>query len=341
MDTETFLGKTHLRVKRIGFGGIPIQRLTFAEAERVIKKAAAAGINLFDTSRIYTDSEEKFGRVLKDHRQDVVIASKSYSRTGKGMGADIETSLKALQTDFIDLYQCHNIGSDEELGQILGPAGALEGLLRARKEGKIRYIGISGHKPRILLKSLQAFDFDTIQVPLNIIEGAAVDELIPYANREKIGVIAMKPMAGGAIINRGLNLRFILTHGADAAIPGMASPQEVSENLSVLDNLQPLDAEDMRILDQEKEKLGENFCRRCEYCLPCPEGLPISFLHTLSAYYFRYRLKDWAWERINGLPKSYKDCTVCGECSSKCPYNLDNPRIFMDTWAKILADREG
>jgi len=167
------------------------------------------------------------------------------------------------------------------------------------------------------MKALKAFDFDTVQVPLNYIEQGCLEELVPYAKERGIGVIAMKPVGGGAFKHVPLVLRFNLTHGADVVIPGMDSEHQVIENLSVLENLNSLTGEEMAVLQKEKEVLGENFCRRCEYCMPCPQGLPIPFLHVLRAYYFRYNLQDWALERMNNLPKSYKDCIECGECVKK------------------------
>jgi len=339
MDTQTKLGKTQLNINRIGFGGIPIQRLSYEESDRVVQKAVDAGINFFDTSRIYSDSEEKLGRILAGHRKKVVIASKTFSRDGDAVKKDLETSLKQLGTECIELMQCHNIGSPNELDQIMAPGGALEALEQALQEGKIQHIGITGHKPPLLLEALKKYPFSTVQVPLNIIETGALQELIPYARSQNIGTIAMKPVAGGALQNVKLNLRFILANGIDVAIPGMDKEEQINENLSILENLSPLTKKELEILENEKKALDENFCRRCEYCMPCPEGLPISFLHTLSAYYFRYNLKDWAWNRIQSLPKSYQDCTGCNECIGKCPYDLDNPSIFQDTWKRVQEDR--
>lgn len=326
------LGKTDLKVNHIGFGGIPIQRLSPVESDKVVKKALDMGINFFDTSRVYSDSEEKLGRIFYQYPRDkFIIATKSLSRDGKGVLADLETGLKLLKCDYIDLYQCHNIRSEEELEKVLAMRGALEVLQKAQKDGKIKYIGVTGHKPPILMKALKVFDFDTLQVPLNYIEQACLEELVPYAKKKGLGIIAMKPAAGGGFKNIPLVLRFILTQGVDVVIPGMDSEQQVVENLSILDNLNPLNVEELAILEEEKEILGKEFCRRCEYCLPCPEGLPISFLHTLRAYYFRYNLQEWALERINNLPKSYKDCVECCECVKKCPYDLDMPKIFKET----------
>jgi predicted aldo/keto reductase-like oxidoreductase len=329
------------RVLRMGMGGIPIQRLDTQRSDRVLEKAVDRGINFFDTARGYTDSESKLGRVLSRHRERVVIASKSFGRSAAEMVRDIETSLRNLRTDFIDVYQCHNVASDDDLEKVLAAEGALAGMVRAREQGKIRHIGISGHKPRILASALSRFDFSTIQVPCNFIETDGLAALVPMARKRRIGVIAMKPMGGGNIREVALNFRFIFSSGVDVAIPGMDSEKQVEENVAALADLSPLDGAGTARLQREKDRLGETFCRRCEYCMPCPQGLPISFLHVLRNYYFLYDLKDWVWERLAALPKTYKDCLACGECVQKCPYHLDMPKLFKETWEKMLADKAG
>lgn len=326
---------------RMGMGGIPIQRLSASDADRVLGKAVDAGINFFDTARGYTDSEAKFGRVLGRRRPQVLIASKSFSRGADDILRDIETTLGNLRSDYVDLYQCHNVASEADLERVLAPDGAVAGMLRAREQGKVRYIGISGHKPRIVARALERFPFAAVQVPANFMETDAMAELIPAARRSGAGVIAMKPVGGGNIRETALNFRFIFAHGVDVAIPGMDSEEQVAANVAALDDLSPLNEGETARLQAEKDRLGERFCRRCEYCMPCPQGLPISFLHVLRNYYFVYDLKDWALERLAGLAKTYKDCAACGECVAKCPYRLDMPEIFRETWEKIQADRRG
>ena len=328
-------------VLRMGMGGIPIQRLDLPGSDRVLENAIATGINFFDTARAYTDSESKFGRVLPRYRGQVRVASKSFSRSAADVQHDIETSLRNLRCDHIDIYQCHNVASEADLEKILAPDGAVAGMLKAQSQGKIGHIGISGHKPRILGMALERFAFATIQVPANFMETEAMQELIPAAQRRDVGVIAMKPVGGGNIRETALNFRFIFNQGIDVAIPGMDSERQIAENVAALDDLSPLNAEEVSRLQVEKERLGDRFCRRCEYCMPCPQGLPISFLHVLRNYYFLYDLKDWALERLGGLDKTYKDCVACGECVAKCPYHLDMPAIFSETWEKMRADREG
>ena len=337
---EVQLGTTGLKIMRMGMGGIPIQRLELKQSDLVLVKALAAGINFFDTARIYTDSESKFGRILSRHRDQVIIASKSFSRGAAAILQDIDSSLQQLQTDYIDIYQCHNIASESDLGKVLADDGAVAGLVKAREMGKIRHIGLSGHKPLMVQKALAAFPFETIQIPCNFMETDALADLIPLAKQKQVGVIAMKPIGGGNIREIDLNFRFIFNQGIDVAIPGMDSEAQVKENVAALKNLSPLTAVEIEILQKEKNRLGDSFCRRCEYCMPCPQGLPIAFLHVLKNYYFVYDLKDWAWERINSLAKTYKDCAACGACVQKCPYQLDMPKIFSDTWQKMLADKD-
>lgn len=320
------LGRTGMLVNRIGFGGIPIQRLSVAESDRLLEKAFDSGINFFDTARAYTDSEEKMGRVFSMRRDKVYIASKTLNRTPEGAAAEMETSLKNLKTDYIDLYQCHNVPSEADLEKLLAPGGVYEVLLKAKEAGKIRHIGITVHKPWVGVKALDYFE--TVQAPFNIIECAALENLIPEAKKKNVGLIAMKPVAGGALTEVTLNLRYTLQSGIDVAIPGMDELEQVDENLSILQVLKPLSSEEQEKLNAEKDRLGDNFCRRCEYCMPCPNGLNISFLHVLKAYYYNYDLKDWVYQRLATLPKTYKDCTQCGECVKKCPYALNTPEIF-------------
>jgi hypothetical protein len=323
----------------MGMGGIPIQRLDARESDRVLEKAIDSGINFFDTARGYTDSESKFGRILPLRREQVMIASKSFSRRAEDILRDIETTLGNIRSDYIDIYQCHNVASESDLDKILAPDGAVAGMLKAREQGKIRHIGLSGHKPRIVAKALERFAFETIQVPANFMETEAFKDLVPDARKRGIGVIAMKPIGGGNIRETALNFRFIFNQGVDVAIPGMDSEQQVERNVAALADLSTLTVEETVRLQKEKDRLGDHFCRRCEYCMPCPQGLPISFLHVLRNYYFLYDLKDWALERLAGLAKTYKDCAACGECVTKCPYHLDMPKIFSETWEGLRADK--
>ncbi len=321
------LGGTDITASVVGFGGIPLQRLSFAEAERVLLHAVERGIDFFDTARGYTDSEEKMGRALEKRRDSVYLATKAMSRDAAGMRRELEASLRNLRTEMIDLYQFHAVGSMEQLERILGPGGAYETLSKARDEGSVRWIGITGHSREILLHAAGLGVFDTVQLPFNAIETEWEDEVLPAARSAGMGTIGMKPVAGGALSSAPAGIRFTLTRGIDISIPGMDSPGQVDENVSAGD-LVPCSPAELENLAREKEAWGELFCRRCGYCMPCPQGLDIPFLLLLEGYYNRYSLKEWAVSRLATQEKKYSDCTACGDCLAKCPYDLPIPDLM-------------
>lgn len=316
------LGKTGLKVSALGFGGIPIQRVDQREADQVILKALEGGVNFFDTARGYTDSEEKLGHALKGKREQVIFATKSMARNKKKMTEDIEISLKNLQTDYIDLYQIHNVKTDNEIERVFGSDGALEALLEAQKAGKVNHIGITGHKAEVLTELLDKYDFASVQFPANFLEDTGEKELFPKARSKNMGIIVMKPLAGGAFNRKDLALRFLLGEDMTTIIPGMGSVQEVEENTALTRDFKRLTKEELAILEQEAKELGGEFCRRCEYCKPCPEGLDIPAFFLLHGYFKRYGLADWAIERYNTFSPSADKCIECAICETRCPYDL-------------------
>lgn len=321
MRTVT-LGRTGLNMNPIGFGGIPIQRITTTEASELIEYAIQKGINFIDTARGYTDSEVKIGNVLPRYRSQVVIATKSMARDKAGMAADIDLSLSNLQVDCIDLYQLHNIRTMEALEQVLQEDGAYAALKEAQAQGKIRYIGITGHKPSVLVEAVRRDLFDTVQVAFNIIETEPLNELIPLCQEKNVGVIVMKPVAGGALKNHvPASLKFILNHPVTAVIPGMDSKTQVDENLLAI--LHPeLTEKEACALQTEADALGAQFCRKCDYCAPCPQGIDIPSNFVLDAYYTRYSMPEWATGRYQGQKVNAGACIECGACEAKCPYDL-------------------
>ena len=330
------LGRTDIEATVVGFGGIPIQGLSSADAEAVLLRAVERGINFFDTARGYTDSEEKIGKALAPHRDRIYLASKAMSRTADAMRGELETSLRLLRSGMIDLYQCHAVGSMEVLDTVLAPGGALEALEEAREAGKVRWIGVTGHSRPVLLRAVETGRFDTVQLPFNPIEAEWSEDVLPAAAERRVGTIGMKPVAGGALRNVAASLRFILTGGIDVAIPGMDDVRQVDENCAVADGLREPNEKELAALADEKALWGEKFCRRCGYCMPCPNGLNIPFLLLIEAYYNRYELVDWALARLAGLEKHYADCTGCGECVEKCPYLLPIPEL-MEKAAKTVV----
>lgn len=316
-----YLGSTGLYVSEIGFGGIPIQRITKDEAAKVIQRAQELGINFIDTARGYTVSEEYIGYALKGRRDKWIIASKSMVRDKNLMDKEINISLKNLNTDYIDLYQIHNVKDICTYDKVISQDGAYEALYEAKIKGKIRHIGITVHSADILKKAVESRLFETIMFPYNIVETQG-EYIFKRAKELNIGVIAMKPLAGGTIKDANLAIRFILQNkNVTIVIPGMASINEVEENVLAAEkgNLSQSEIEMCKKISWE---IGKDFCRRCGYCAPCPQGIDISFCFLLKLYYNNYNLKDWANERYKELKAHAEDCRECGICEERCPYNL-------------------
>ena len=280
------LGKTGLKVSRIGFGGIPIQRIDAEGTKELIRYLHEAGVNYIDTARSYTVSEEYLGYALEGIRQDFVLATKSPATTKDGMAKDIETSLKNLRTDYIDLYQIHN-PSAEKLEKILAPGGALEALQEAKAAGKIGHIGITLHPVELFKTAVDFAWAETIMFPYNLVETQAED-LIRICAEKNIGFIDMKPLAGGAIDDATLALRYITANpDVTVVIPGMATIEEAKQNISAVDDRSPLTEEEKAKIQQIRESLGTQFCRRCNYCAPCTAGINIPSVFLLEGYFSR------------------------------------------------------
>ena len=315
------LGKTGLQISRLGFGGIPIQRIDAEGTKVLMQKMLAEGINFIDTARGYTVSEEYLGYALEGIRDKFIIATKSMARTKDAMAKDIEISLKNLRTDYIDLYQVHN-ATPEQVEQVIAPGGALEALLEAKAAGKIGHIGLTSHSLDTFKMALDMDWVETFMFPYNIVETQA-EKLIRQCGEKNIGFICMKPLAGGAIEDATLALRWICDNDAvTVVIPGMAEDKELKQNIAAVSNTSPLSGEERSAALEVRSALGSNFCRRCNYCQPCPQGINISGSFLFEGYLSRYGLADWARERYATLPVTASDCIGCGACESRCPYNL-------------------
>lgn len=327
------LGKTNMDVNRVGFGGIPIQRITQEETNKVIDELVNNKINFIDTARAYTISEEYIGNAIEGRREKFFIATKSMSRDYKSMKEDIEISLKNLKTDYIDLYQLHNVKL-EEYKTIFEDNKAYKALVDAQKEGKIKYIGITSHSLETIEKAIEDEKFSTIQFPYNIIEDQA-DEAFKKANEKGIGTIVMKPLAGGAIDDAKLAIKYILSKNyIDVVIPGMENIDQVKENVSVLKDIN-ITKEDEEKIIEIRSSMGKKFCRRCEYCMPCPLNINIPQNFLLEGYYTRYNLKQWAKDRYSSLEVKASECVECGLCETKCPYELPIRDMLKNVASKL------
>ena len=315
------LGKTGLTISRMGFGGIPIQRIDAEGTRKLLHEMADKGINYIDTARGYTVSEEYLGYAMEGIRDKFVVATKSMARTKEAMAADIETSLRNLRTDHIELYQVHN-PSMEQLDQVIGKDGALKALMEAREAGRVGHIGLTCHSVQVFERALELDWVETIMFPYNIVESQG-EELIRKCTEKNVGFIAMKPLAGGAIEDASLALRYICANkNVTVVIPGMAEEGELDENIQACEDEKSLTEEELKKIEDVKKQLGTDFCRRCNYCAPCTVGINIPSVFLFAGYLQRYNLADWAKDRYSTLAVKASACVGCGECEKRCPYHL-------------------
>jgi predicted aldo/keto reductase-like oxidoreductase len=328
------LGRTGLDVTAISFGALPIQRYSMEDAGPVLQAALDAGINFIDTARAYTDSEEKIGQHIAHRRSEYYLATKSMSRDKASMARDIDLSLSHMKTDYIDLYQVHNIKARQDFEAVMAPGGALEALKEAQQAGKIGHIGVTGHSLPLLIEAVKTNEFSTVQVPFNFIETGALEELFPLAQSLDVGRIVMKPLGGGQVRSVDLALRFLLEHDISVAIPGMDQVEQIAQNTAPARQFQPLTEAEKNILKAEAEEIGPNFCRRCGYCLPCVAGIDIPGMFIFHLQYACYGLKEAIPKRYAALPAKASDCIECGACEQRCPYDLP----IRDRLKKVAQD---
>ena len=328
------LGKTGLKISRMGLGGIPIQRIDAEGTKKLVYQLMEAGVNYIDTARGYTVSEQYLGYALEGIRDKFVLATKSMSRTKEAMAKDIDISLGNLKTDYIDLYQVHNPNM-AQLEQVTQEGGALEALLEAKAQGKIGHIGLTAHSVEVFEKALELDWVETIMFPYNIVETQG-EALIKKCAEKNIGFVDMKPLAGGAIEDASLAMRFLVSNpDVTVVIPGMADAKEIEQNLAAGENTAPLTAEEQKKVEDVRQILGTQFCRRCNYCAPCTVGINIPSVFLFQGYLDRYGLADWAKDRYGAMAVKASACVECGACEPRCPYGLPIRQMLKEAAVKF------
>jgi predicted aldo/keto reductase-like oxidoreductase len=326
------LGKTDLMVTVMGFGGIPIQIVDEGVAIAAVQRCFDLGVNFYDTARGYSNSEERIGKALAGH--DYHIASKSGARDADGIYSHVGVSLTNLHREQIDVYQLHGVNDDQELEKVMAPGGAMDGLRRAKAEGKIAHIGITGHRPETLMHAIEQCDeFATVQVPFNLVESEILETLIPLCQKRDVGIIAMKPVGGGNFTNAPLAIKWCINQPISVAIPGMATPEEAEEDVAVATGDIALSPVEQAACVQMKGELDQRTCRRCRYCEPCPNAVQIGMLLHGRSVVRRMgaaRFKEWGAAQIIA---SAAHCTECGTCITKCPYQLPIPELVREVVA--------
>lgn len=332
------LGNTRMSVSSIGLGCAQLGSSQTDYAVKIVRRALELGVNYFDTSRSYWDSEIKLGLGLKGQREKVYISSKTTSQTRDEAWQSINESLERIQTDYLDNYHLHNIKDEKDLFKRLGTGGSLEALIEARDQGLIRHIGCTSHVSRkLLIKALKQFDFEIILVPMNVVEREPLDELVPLCLEKGVGITIMKPLATG-LLPASLSLKWLLNQPIDTMVPGTTTLEELEENC-VVGNLEDvrLTSEEEKQVNKWAKKLEHVRCRICRKCEPCPVGISISGTLGTDVVYDHYRtmgpevFADFPWfsesvrsrsEKRRELIRQIESCDSCGLCEERCPYGL-------------------
>ena len=316
------LGKTEMMVSKLGFGGIPIQRLSEDEAVAVVRRCLELGITYIDTAHGYTTSEERIGKAISGRRQDVILATKSPSRKREEVESHLKLSLERLGVEYIDLYQFHNVSDADTLKTILDPSGPRAVIEDAKKAGIVKHIGISCHQIDVAKEIVKSDCFETIMFPLNFIYPDAKNELLSLVREHDMGFIAMKPLAGGMIANANIAFKYLFQFPDVALIAGIERVNEIEEIVRIVEEAPAMTAADQEEMEHIKQEVGSKFCRRCDYCQPCAEGIPISDIMSYPNLAKRLpAVRLFTGKFAESFAKA-ANCTECGECEERCPYQL-------------------
>ena len=319
------LGKTELMVTSTAMGCLPVQRCDEDYAVRLLRAAYEGGINYFDTANAYTDSEKKIGLALSDVRDQIIISTKSAARDKAGVLAHIENSLRMMKTDYIDLFQFHQV---TEVPDPNDPNGAYAGALEAKERGWIRHIGVTSHRVNIAEDCIASGLFETLQFPFSYISSERDLALAQKCKEADMGYIAMKGLAGGMLNNARACHAFMKSYDNVVPIWGIQKLEELEQWLALAEEDPDLDEELGAFIRQERQELSGSFCRSCGYCMPCPAGIEIFNCARMNMLLRRSPWQQYMTDTWREKMEKINDCIGCHSCSSRCPYQLDTPNLL-------------
>jgi len=316
------LGKTDMMVPKLGFGGIPIQRVSEDDAVSVVRKCLELGINFIDTANAYTTSEERIGKAISGRREELIVATKTLGRTRDAVENHLRLSLKRLGTDYIDLYQFHNVSDADALETICDPDGPMAVVAEARRGGLVRHVGVTSHSLDIAKELVKSGYFETIMFPLNFITCEAADDLVPLAREQDVGFIAMKPLEGGRLDSVNLAFKYLFQFPEVVTVVGIEKVEEILEIVDILNESLTISESERAEMERLRQELGKVFCRRCDYCQPCTQEIPISSVMDYPSLFRRLPPERIFSGFVADAMEKAADCTKCGECEERCPYGL-------------------
>ena len=327
--THIPFGSTGIAIEKNGFGCLPIQRISKEEAARLLRKAVDGGMTYFDTARAYTDSEEKLGYAFSGIRDKLVIATKTHAQTGAELWEHLETSLRMLNTGYIDIYQFHNPASCPRPG---GEDGLYDAALEAKAQGKIRHIAITNHRLAVAHEAIDSGLYAALQFPYSYLSGPREQELVDKCRAKGMGFVAMKGMAGGLLRSGTAAAAWMARQEGVVPIWGVQHEWELDQFLACVKETPELTPELQAVIDRDRSELTGDFCRGCGYCMPCPVGIEINQCARMSLMLRRAPSAGWLSDHWQGEMKKIENCLHCGRCAAKCPYGLDTPRLLQDNY---------
>ncbi|MDR0833375.1 MAG: aldo/keto reductase [Candidatus Symbiothrix sp.] len=330
MMSKVILGKTGIVSDKNGFGALPVQRVSEKEAGVLLKKAYDNGITFFDTARAYSDSEKKIGLYLADVRPHITITTKTMAKRADDFWRDLHTSLATLKTDYIDVYQLHNPSFCPKPGD---EPGLYDAMLEAKRQGKIRFIGITNHSIFVAEEAVQSGLYDTLQFPFSYLSTERETALARLCKENNVGFIAMKALCGGLITNSAAAYAYLNQPGFDNVLPiwGIQRDTELDEFIGYRHNPPALTDELLQVIEKDTSELAGNFCRGCGYCMPtCPANIQINNCARMIQLIRRSPSAQWLTPEFQRVMHTIENCTECGICRTKCPYGIDTPTLLKE-----------
>lgn len=334
---EITLGSTGITTVQNAFGALPVQRVNMSVAVEILRRAYEGGIRFFDTARAYTDSEEKMGEAFDGMRDKIVIATKTMAKTPEKFWEDLNTSLKNLRTDYIDIYQFHCVNQCYAPGD---GTGMYECMLEAKAQGKIRHIGVTAHKIEVAFDCVSSGLYETLQFPFSYLSSPREIELVEACKEADMGFIAMKGLAGGLIHNSKAAMAFMTQFDNVLPIWGVQKLSELEEWLSYMDETPEYEGEIKDYIEKEQKELAGDFCRGCGYCMPCPAGIMINQCARMSLLLRRAPSANWLGADMQAEMAKIEQCLNCGMCKTKCPFELNTPELLrknLEDYKRVLS----
>lgn len=319
------LGSTGITVNKNGFGALPIQRVSMEEAIRLLHRAFDGGIRFYDTARLYTDSEEKLGQAFPDRRSRIFLASKTGAVTAEGFWKDLETTLKNLNTDYLDIYQFHNPAFCPKPGD---ENGLYDAALEARKKGMILHIGITNHRLNVAQEAIDSGLYETLQFPFCYLSGEPELKLLEGCKKQDMGFLSMKALSGGLITNAAAAFAFQAQFPETLPLWGIQREEELEQFLSFVNNPPSMNEELSAVIEKDRKELLGEFCRGCGYCMPCPAGIEINNCARMSLLLRRAPSAGYLTPQWQEKMQKIEECKHCDSCKKKCPYGLDTPKLL-------------